>query len=74
VRNTPKVKNLENESDMTPLFLRQTSQKTVGNPMPKMGRSWTKIGPSHGDFARPAPGFFLMANDKQVKNKNMSME
>jgi hypothetical protein len=74
MRETPKVKNLENESGMTPLFLRQTSQETVGNTMPKMGRSWTKIGPSHGEFARPAPGFFLMANDKQVKNKNMSMK
>jgi hypothetical protein len=34
--------------------------------MPKLGRSWTKIGPSHGEFARPAPGFFLMRDDKHV--------
>jgi hypothetical protein len=63
-RKPPKVKNLENEFGMPQLVLRQNAQKTVGNPTPKMGRSWTKIGPSHGDFARPAPGFFLMANDK----------
>jgi hypothetical protein len=67
---TPKVKNLENESGMTPLFLRQTSQETVRNPMPSLGRSWTKIGPSHGEFARPAPGFFLMRNDKHVLANN----